>query len=62
MDRPLSLTPSISQLLDQMRTNGRQGSAAGPEVPSLAHWREVTDVLGLAVFVLMLGSYLAANL
>jgi hypothetical protein len=62
MDRPLSLTPSISHLLDQMRLNSGQGSAAGPEAPSLAHWREVTDVLGLAVFVLMLGSYLAANL
>ena len=62
MDRPLSLTPSISQLLDQMRTNGGQSSIAGSETPSLAHWRKATDVLGLAVFVVMLGSYLAANL
>lgn len=62
MDRSLSLTPSISPLLDQIRIRGDQGSAATPEASSLAQWRGATDVLGLALFFLMLGIYLAANL
>lgn len=62
MDRPLSLTPSISQHLDQVRIGNNQGSGATPEAPSLVQWRWTTDLLGLALFFLMLGSYLATHL
>lgn len=62
MDRPLAITPSINRLLDQGRSGGDQGSAATSAAPSLARWRGANDVLGLALFFLMLGSYLAANL
>jgi hypothetical protein len=58
MNRPLSLTPSLSHALDELRGETRAQERPAP----LARLRFTTDILGTVIFFLMLGTYLVARL
>ncbi len=57
---PFSLTPSLSQALDDLR--GDSSSNVGAEYRAPAQVRFGTDLLGMAIFFVMLGTYLTARI
>lgn len=59
MHRPLSLIPSLSYAIDDVRRPSTSGSASGERVPPQV--RFATDVLGVTIFFVMLGIYLTAH-
>jgi hypothetical protein len=60
MRHAISLTPSISHVLDDLR--GRVPSGPGTGRPALRQARFATDLLGMSLFFVLLGTYLMAHL
>ncbi len=60
MKRLLSLTPSLSLRLEQIRA--AREADIGADVPVFPRWRASADVLGMAMFFMLLGAYLVARL
>ena len=60
MRHPLSLTPSISHLLEERGNRPEPGSAT--RRPALPQACFASDILGMTLFFVLLGTYLVAHL
>jgi hypothetical protein len=58
MYRSLSPAPSLSLRLDQIRAVREAGAVAA----AFPRWRAAADGLGMAMFLVLLGAYLAVRL